>query len=77
MCPPLRSPLKSPVRCSKHREKNIVRTTGTMQSISLRDAVRHYAFLYGIKKNANTEKVNAVRKYTNMQYSIITNAVHL
>ena len=76
--PPLRSPLKPPVQCSNRGKKtNAVRTTGKMQCISLRDAVRHYAFLYGMKKNANTEKVNAVRKYTNVQYTIITNAVQL
>ena len=35
----------------------------------------HYAFLFGMKKNPNAEKVNAVRKYTNLQYSIINNVV--
>ena len=60
---------------STGKKTNAVRTTRKMQCISLLDAVRHYAFLYGMKKNANTEKVNAVRKYTNLQYSIINNAI--
>ena len=36
-------------------------------------AIMH--FFFGMKKNANAEKVNAMRKYTNVQYSIINNAV--
>ena len=76
--PPSALPLNLPYsEVSTGKKTNAVRTTGKMQCISLRDAVRHYAFLFGMKKNANTEKVNAVRKYTNVQYSIITNAVQL
>ena len=76
--PPSALPFNLPhSEVSTGKKTNAVRTAGKMQCISIRDAVRHYAFLYGMKKNANTEKVNAVRKYTNMQYKIITNAVQL
>ena len=79
MCPPSALPLNLPYSevSTGKKKTNAVRTAGKMQCISIRDAVCHYAFLFGMKKNANTEIINVVQKYMNMQYRTITNAVQL
>ena len=46
--PPFALPLNLPYsEVSTGKKTNAVRTAGKMQCISIRDAVRHYAFLFG------------------------------
>mgnify|MGYP006969620691 CR=1 FL=1 len=63
MCPPSALPLNLPYsEVSTGKKTNAVRTAGKMQCISIRDAVRHYAFLFG-----NEEKRECVKSKRSAQ----------